>query len=104
MSTGCVPCRAQNPDLIELYEEFSDDGLEILGVGLEFQRDRWLEAMETDGLPWINISDVRGFDMEAAQLFAIRALPANVLLDREGRIVAKDVHGDQLRDHIEQLL
>lgn len=103
-ASWCGPCREQNPELVALYEELHGEGLEILGVGLEFVRERWLDAMDTDGLPWPNICDVTGFDMEAAQLYAIRALPANVLIDREGTIVAKDVHGEELRREIEKLL
>ncbi len=103
-ASWCGPCRKQNPELIALYKDLHDDGLEILGVGLEFQRDRWLGAIDADGLPWLNISDVTGFDMEAAQLFAVRSLPFNVLIDRQGTIVAKNIHGEELRQAIERLL
>ena len=103
-ASWCIPCRAQNPKLIALYEELHDQGLEILGVGLEFQRDRWLNAMDSDGQPWPNISDVNGFDMTAAQTFAIRSLPFNILVDRDGIILAKELHGEELREAIQSAL
>lgn len=103
-ASWCVPCREQNSDLIALYEELHDDGFEILGVGLEFERDRWLDAMDTDELPWLNISDVTGFGMEAAQRFAIRSIPYNVLIDRQGTIIAKNLHGEALHQGIAEAL
>ena len=102
-ASWCGPCREQNPTLKELYATYGRQGLEILGVGLEFSRDAWLDAMEADGLPWLNVSDVRGFDTEAARLFAIRALPANVLLDPQGRILARNLEADDLRVELARL-
>lgn len=92
----CGPCRAQNPALVELYESLPRTDFEIVGISIDFSRDAWLEAIEADGLPWIQMGDVSGFDTEPAQLFAIRSLPANVLLDRDGTILAKDVEIDEL--------
>ncbi|MDX1642811.1 MAG: redoxin domain-containing protein [Thermoanaerobaculia bacterium] len=100
----CGPCRAQNPALVELYESFPRADFEIVGVSIDFSRDAWLEAIETDGLPWTQMGDVSGFDTAPAQLFAIRSLPANVLLDRDGTILAKDVEVDELPSVIAALV
>lgn len=100
----CGPCRAQNPALIELYRSYPRDDFEIVGVSIDFSRDAWLEAIETDGLPWTQMGDVSGFDTAPARLFAIRSLPSNVLLDRDGTILAKDVEVERLPEVIGSLI
>jgi len=97
-ASWCGPCREQNPTLVGLYEQFGGDGFEIVGIGLEFDREAWVAAIEQDGLPWTNLSDIKGFDTAPAQSFAVRSLPFNVLLDREGVILGKNVDHEQLRE------
>ena len=103
-ASWCLPCRKEHPELVTLYEEYRDSDFEILGIGLEFQEQRWLDAIAADELPWPNISELSGFDTQAAQLFAIRSIPANVLVGRDGKILAKDLHGKELRLLVASLL
>jgi thiol-disulfide isomerase/thioredoxin len=97
-ASWCGPCREQNPALVGLYEEFGGDDFEIVGIGLEFDREAWVAAIEQDGLPWTNLSDINGFDTAPAQSFAVRSLPFNVLLDRNGVILGKNVDPEQLEE------
>ena len=103
-ASWCGPCREQNPRLIELRRQYAPRGFEIMGVGLEFARAPWIQAIEKDGLPWINVCDVKGFDTEPARIFAVRALPANVLLGVDGSILATNVPEDRLRGILQYLM
>jgi peroxiredoxin len=103
-ASWCGPCRRANPDLVALYNEFHDRGFEILGVSLDDDRESWLKAIEEDGLNWHQISDVKGWECEGARLYGVPAIPHTVLVDREGIISAKKLHGQELRAAIESLL
>jgi peroxiredoxin len=92
----CGPCRRENPNLVKVYHKFHQDGFEILGVSLDNNREDWLKAIETDQLVWSHVSDLKFWDSEPAKLYGIRHIPSNVLVDREGTIVGKNLKSDQL--------
>jgi peroxiredoxin len=95
-ASWCLPCRNENPALAETYARFREKGFEILGISLDEQQSAWLEAIRKDSLPWLQVSDGKGWQNEAARLFKIKYIPDNILIDRQGRIVAKDIHGEAL--------
>lgn len=103
-ASWCSPCRAANPELVEMYAEYHEKGFEILGVSLDNDRASWLKAIEDDNMTWKHISDVKGWECEGSVLYGVPAIPHTVLLDREGIIVAKKLHGEELREAIERLL
>lgn len=103
-ASWCGPCRAENPNLVSLYSSFKNKGFEIIGVGLEFSRDNWLKAIRKDNLPWPNVSAVNAFSGPAASLYGVRQLPHNVIINSEGTIIEKNLHGDMLRAFLEQNL
>jgi peroxiredoxin len=83
---------------------YKDKGFEILGVSLDNSRDRWLQAIEQDGLTWPHVSDLRGWSNEVAQMYEVSSIPKTILVDPQGRIVAKDLRGPTLERMLAQLL
>ncbi|MDT8401810.1 MAG: TlpA disulfide reductase family protein [Bacteroidales bacterium] len=100
----CGPCRQENPNVLAVYNEFHDKGFDVLGVSLDRERDDWLKAIEDDSLTWTHVSDLKFWENEAAQLYAVNAIPANYLLDSEGRIIATNVRGPELRKKVAEIL
>lgn len=99
----CLPCRHENPNIVEVYEKYHDQGFNVLGVSLDKDRDKWLEAIEKDGLVWNQISNLQFWEDPIAQKYNIRAIPANFLLDAEGKIVATNLRGQALQKKIREL-
>jgi len=97
-ASWCGPCRAENPNLVKAYNQYKNQGLEILGVSLDDKKGReaWLKAIEQDGLSWIHVSDLNGWSNEAAVLYGVRGIPQNYLVDPEGKIVAYNLRGETL--------
>lgn len=97
-ASWCTPCRAENPNLLKVYEAFKRRNFEVLGVSLdnEKSREKWVKAIADDHLPWTQISDLRGFDGTTAQQYGIKAIPQNFLIDPQGKIVAANLRGDDL--------
>lgn len=99
----CKPCRAENPNVVKIYDKYKDKGLSILGVSLDRRAEDWKKAIEDDGLEWHHVSNVRYFD-EIAQLYNVSAIPATFILDGNGVIVAKNLRGAELESKIAELL
>ncbi len=103
-ASWCSPCREANPELVAMYADYHEKGFDILGVSLDSDKSSWLKAIEDDNLTWKQISDVKGWECEGSKLYGVPAIPHAVLLDREGIIIAKNLHGEELREAIEALL
>ena len=87
----CRPCREENPNILENYYKFKDKGFEVYQVSLDRNKDDWARGIKEDKLPWINVSDLKYYQSEAAILYNIYKIPSAFLLDPEGRIIAKDL-------------
>ena len=103
-ASWCGPCRRANPEVVEIYNTYHDQGFEILGVSLDRDSASWVKAIADDQLTWHHISDLKYWDSEGAGYYGVSAIPHTVLIDREGIITAKNLHGDALREAIESLL
>ena len=103
-ASWCGPCRLNNPDLKKLYEAYKDKGQEIVGVSLDNVRKNWLGAIEKDGLPWIQVSSLKGWKCATAQAYSVSAIPALFVLDSENRIIAKNIKGEALWNFIADYL
>lgn len=99
-ASWCVPCRAANPGIVEIYNKFKDKNFTILGISLDKAKDKWIEAIEKDGLNWNHISDLKFWDNEISRTFGVNSIPATVLVDPNGIIIARNLHKEEL----EQLL
>ena len=103
-ASWCGPCRAENPTLKKVYDEYKDQNFEIVGVSLDEKKDRWLGAIEKDGLPWIHVSDLKGWHNEVAETYGIRAIPRNLLLDPNGIIIAKNLRGEDVEKKLKEII
>ena len=103
-ASWCGPCRRENPNVVKAYEKFHAKGFNILGVSLDKDRDKWLEAIQKDKLVWNHVSDLKGWSNEAAKAYGIRAIPANLLLDKDGKILAKNLRGEELMKKLAEVV
>lgn len=103
-ASWCGPCMGEMPYVVKAYEMFHDKGLEIVGVSLDKDKASWLAAIEQTGQKWPQMSDLKGWDSEGAALYGIQSIPANVLINEQGEIVARDLRGDALLKEIESRL
>ena len=102
-ASWCGPCRAENPNVVKAYKKFNTKGFEILGVSLDDKKDKWLAAVKADKLTWTHVSDLKGWKNAAADLYGVRAIPQNVLINPKGRIIAKNLRGDELESKLEEI-
>lgn len=95
-ASWCGPCRRENPNVVKLYEAYKNKGFEILAVSLDKTKDRWVKAIAADKLTWLHISDLKGWKSKYAQQYGVSSIPQTVLLDREGKILARNLRGSAL--------
>lgn len=95
-ASWCVPCRAENPNLLKAYKQFKDKNFEIVSISLDETKNAWLAAVKHDGMPWIQVSDLKGFKSEVAVKYGISAIPQNFLVNPQGVIIAKDLRGEDV--------
>lgn len=103
-ASWCGPCRQSNPKLVKLYEEFKDQGFEIVAVSLDQNRKAWLQAIKQDGLTYTQLLDPRGSSSEIANTYGIYQIPTSYLIDKQGRLQDKDLHGNALKNKVKDLL
>ncbi len=103
-ASWCGPCRRENPNVVKMYDKYKDKGFEILGVSLDSSKDRWIGAIEQDGLTWPHISDLKKWQSEYASLYGVRSIPHTVLLNAEGKIIARGLRGVMLENKVAELL
>ncbi len=96
-ASWCGPCRAANPDLVKIYQDYHDKGFEIVGVSLDRNEQKWEQAIVDDNLTWYQMSDLQGWQNAGAAAYAIRSIPQSVLLDNQGFIVQKNLQPEELR-------
>lgn len=101
-ASWCGPCRAENPNIKKAYEAYHDKGFEIYAVSLDKSKEDWEKAITKDELPWLNVSDLQP-ENEAATMYGVQGIPMNFLLDKEGKIIAKNLSGEQLADKLATL-
>jgi thiol-disulfide isomerase/thioredoxin len=103
-ASWCGPCRAENPNVIRAYSKFKDKGFDVLAVSLDDKKEKWQAAVQADNLPWTNVSDLKGWKNAAAELYGIRAIPQNLLVDPQGMIIARNLRGDALEKKLEEMI
>jgi peroxiredoxin len=95
-ASWCGPCRREMPNVVKAYAKYKDKGFEIFGVSLDKTGDEWLAAIKEDGITWPQVSDLKYWECAAAKEYGVAGIPFTVLLDKEGKILAKNLRGDQL--------
>ncbi len=102
-ASWCGPCRRENPNVVTAFNKFNDQGFDILGVSFDNDKDKWIKAVQEDGLNWHQVGDLKGWGNAAGKLYAIRSIPSNLLLDPEGIIIAKNLREEELQNYLEEL-
>ncbi|MRG48564.1 redoxin domain-containing protein [Chitinophaga sp. SYP-B3965] len=100
----CGPCRRENPNLVRTYEKYKDKGFDIFAVSLDNKKEQWIKAIADDKLTWTHVSDIKFWDSAPAKLYGVRAIPSNVLIGPDGKIVARNLRGKQLEETLATLL
>lgn len=105
-ASWCAPCRAENPNVVKAFNTYKDKGFTVLGVSLDAESTRaaWLKAIQTDGLKWTQVSDLKGWSNAAAKAYGVTAIPQNYLIDPNGAIIAKNLRGEELQKALATLL
>ena len=105
-ASWCKPCRIENPNLVNLYDKYHDNGLEIISISLdsETQRLAWIKAIKKDQLNWFNISNLKSWNDPIAQLYGVNSIPATFIIDQDGVLIDKQLRGSQLEERIRGLL
>lgn len=104
-ASWCGPCRRENPNVVKAYNRYKEKNFTIIGVSLDRpnSKKKWLDAIHKDGLTWTHVSDLQFWKSKIADLYGVRAIPQNFLIDPNGKIIAKNLHGDDLEDKLAEL-
>lgn len=104
-ASWCGPCRAENPNVVKLYNKYKDRGFEIFSYSLDDKKDKWIAAIEKDGLSWTShASELKGWQSAICEQFQIISIPTNYLIDRNGNVIAFNLHGNDLEAMLEKTL
>ena len=102
-ASWCGPCRAEMPNVVETYDKYHEKGFEVVGVSFDNQASAWKDAIEKLNLHWPHISDLKGWKSMASDIYGIKAIPSNILIDGRGMIVATDLRGDNLKSKLKDI-
>lgn len=103
-ASWCGPCRAEMPTVVKAYSTYHKKGFEVVGVSFDNNKAAWLKAIKSLKLPWPHMSDLKGWGCAAAPIYNIKGIPANVLVDKNGTIVGKDLRGEDLLNKLAELM
>ena len=103
-ASWCGPCRAEMPNVLEAYNKFHDKGFEVVGVSFDQKKEAWVKAIGQLKMPWLQISDLKGWQCAAAPIYKIDGIPDNILIDPQGKIIDRGLRGKALHTKLEQLL
>ncbi|MBC7846393.1 MAG: AhpC/TSA family protein [Flavobacterium sp.] len=103
-ASWCMPCRQENPNLVNTYNKFKNNGFEIFAVSLDDNKENWLKAIQKDGLNWEHVSDLKGRNNKAALLYHINMIPENILIDKNGLIVGRNLRGENLDIKLNEIM
>ena len=105
-ASWCGPCRAENPNVVKAFNNYKDKNFTVLSVSLDRpgKKQSWLDAIHKDGLAWTHVSDLKFWDNAVAKEYGIRAIPQNLLLDPSGKIIAKNIRGEELEKKLDEVI
>jgi peroxiredoxin len=103
-ASWCLPCRKENPNVVQAYNKYKDKNFTILGVSLDKEKGDWLGAIESDKLSWTQVSDLQEWSSAAVSTFNFNGIPFNVLVDPDGKIIAQSLRGDSLEKKLREVL
>ena len=103
-ASWCRPCRMENPNVVAAFNKYKDKNFTILGVSLDAEKPNWLKAIHADNLAWTHVSDLKQFQNAVAELYNIKEIPQNILIDPAGKIIARNLRGPALDQKLNELL
>ncbi|MBO9617560.1 MAG: AhpC/TSA family protein [Niabella sp.] len=103
-ASWCGPCRRENPNVVKMYNKYKGKNFTVLGVSLDEEKDAWQQAIKKDGLVWTHVSDLKGWENAVAQQYRITAIPRNFLIGPDGKILGKDLRGEELENKLAEVL
>lgn len=103
-ASWCSPCRRENPNVVAVFNSFKAKGFGVFGVSLDADKIKWLKAISDDNLTWPHVSDLKGWKNAAAAIYSVNSIPANVLVDKTGKIIGRNLREEKLRETIADLL
>ena len=102
-ASWCGPCRKENPHVVKLYDKYKSKGFDVMGVSLDKTKDRWVNAIEKDDLRWNHVSDLKGWSNVVAKQYSVSSIPHTLLLDKDGKILARNLRAKQLEIKLVEL-
>jgi peroxiredoxin len=104
-ASWCKPCRAENPNVLKAYDTYKNKNFAVVGVSIDFEKDhdKWIKAIKEDGMPWTQLLSPANIDGGAMKTYGVRAIPSNFLIDPNGVIVAKNLHGSELQKKLSEI-
>jgi len=102
-ASWCGPCRAENPNVLKAYQAYNAKNFTVLGISLDEKADSWKKAIKEDGMPWTQLSDLKGWKNEVSTYYGIQGIPSSLLVDPQGKIIAKDLRGAALNKKLAEL-
>jgi thiol-disulfide isomerase/thioredoxin len=105
-ASWCGPCRRENPNVVKVFDKYKDHNFTILSVSLDRPnaKEKWLKAIHDDKLDWTHVSDLKYWDNAVAKQYGVRAIPGNLLLDPYGKIIAKNLRGEDLERELAKVI
>lgn len=103
-ASWCRPCRAENPNVVRLYNKYKDKGFDIYSVSLDRDKRKWVGAIAQDGLDWTHVSDLQAWQSAAAQIYSVHSIPMTFLIDKDGTILDRGLRGALLEKRLEEIL
>ncbi len=103
-ASWCGPCRISNKSLVKLYSKYKGKGFEILGVSLDDQKNKWKSAIKQDKITWLQVNDDGGWEAKTVAQWGINAIPTSYLIDKDGKLLAMDLEGEELEKALKYLL
>jgi thiol-disulfide isomerase/thioredoxin len=104
-ASWCKPCRMENPNVVNLYNQYKDKGFTVYSVSLDNNKQKWVNAIEADGLAWPNhVSDLGGWNSMPAAIYGVNSIPQTYLIGTDGTIIAKDLRGEDLANKLKEIL
>lgn len=103
-ASNCGPCRKENPNLVKTFETYNPKGFEVFAVSQDTKKTNWLNAIEKDKLPWLQVSDLKGRGNSASLIYGINAIPDNFLIDRNGIIIGRNLRGEELNKKLAEII
>jgi len=103
-ASWCQPCRRENPNIVKTYDQYKDRDFQIFGVSYDTKKANWEKAIQDDKLFWLQVSDLQGWKNSTSDMYGIKAIPANLLLDKDGKIIAKNLFGKKLTAKLSEVM